>query len=193
MKFSVIFVLALVLLLGSGCRDSSQNENTQPVIDRNSILLEARENGLIMDDAEIATMASAQLEVDQEGRRVEDVQGYLNTNVKDWWSAALADVTGGDSYGIARADLKTGSFTLIAQMGNLPDPASGYFYGAWLVRRRGELAVLPLGSAVKTQNGYAVVYLTSIDLSDHDFFVLTLESDDGNSAPAEHILEGMLK
>lgn len=193
MKFPVISLLAVVLLLGAGCRDSSDNGGSQPVIDRNSILLEARENGLIMDDAEIAAMAQAQLEVDQDGQQVEDVQEYLNTNVKDWWSAALADVTGGDGYGIARATLKTGSFTLIAQMGNLPDPASGYFYGAWLVRRRGELAVLPLGSAVKTQNGYVVVYLTSTDLSDHDFFVLTLESDDGNSAPAEHILEGILK
>lgn len=193
MKFPVISLLALVLLLGAGCRDSSSEGGAQPVIDRNSILLEARENGLIMGDTEIAAMAAAELEVDQDGRRVEDVQGYLNTNVKDWWSAALADVTGGDGYGIAHATLKTGSFTLIAQMGNLPEPASEYYYEGWVVRREGELAVLSLGRAQKTEDGYALVYLTSTDLSDHDFFVVTLESDDGNPAPGEHILEGILK
>ncbi|MEK7620477.1 MAG: anti-sigma factor [Patescibacteria group bacterium] len=193
MKIFAISFLAFMLLLGAGCRDSSQDEGTQPVIDRNSILLEARENGLIMDDAEIAAMAAAQPEIDQEGRSVEDVQGYLKTNVKDWWSAALADVTGGDGYGIAHATLKTGSFTLIAQMGNLPEPASEYYYEVWIVRREDSLAVLSLGRAQKTENGYALVYLTDTDLSDHDFFVLTLESNDGNPSPGEHILEGILK
>lgn len=188
-----VSLLSFMLLLGAGCRDSSQSVDIQPVIDRNSILLEAQENGLIMDEAEIAVMASAQLEVDQNGRHVEDVQGYLKTDVKDWWSAALADVTGGNSYGIAYANQTSGSFTLIAQMGNLPEPASGYFYEAWLVRREGELAVLSLGTAQKTENGYATVYLTSTDVSDHDFFVITLESDDADPAPGEHILEGILK
>lgn len=192
MKSYVISLLAFTLLLGAGCRDSSASTQAEPTIDRESILFEARENGLIMDDAEIDAMVSAELEVDQEGRSSEDVQEYLNINVKDWWSAALADVTGGDSYGLAHATLKTGSFTLIAQMG-LPDPASEYYYEGWLVRRGGSLAVLSLGRAKKIENGYAMVYLTNTDLSDHDFFVVTLESDDGNPAPGEHILEGIIK
>lgn len=193
MKFPAISLLLLMLLLGAGCRISSKDSVAQPVIDRDSILLEARENGLIMDEMEIAAMTSAQIEVDQNVRRVEDVHGYLNTNTKDWWNAALADVTGGGGYGIAHAMFKNGSFTLIAQMGSLPEPPSESYYEGWLVRRKGALAVLSLGRAVETQDGNALIYLTSTDLSDHDFFVLTLESDDGNQAPAQHILEGTLK
>lgn len=191
----LLFLSTALVLAGVGCfgNDDTDSTDTPATIDRASILLEAQENGLIMDDTEIAAMAAAELEVDQEGRRVEDVQGYLKTNVKDWWGAALADVTGGDSYGTAHATLKTGSFTIIAQMGNLPEPASGYFYEGWLVRRGGSMAVLSLGRAQKTEKEYAMVYLTRTDLSDHDFFVVTLESDDGNSAPGEHILEGILK
>lgn len=193
MKFAVVSLLVSMLLLGTGCRYVPQKKDIQPVIDRNSILLEARKNGLIMDDEEIAAMASVQFEVDQEGRNVENVYEFLNTNVKDWWSAALADVTGGNAYGIAHATFKTGSFTLIAQMGNLPDPASKYYYQGWLVRREGSLTVLSLGRVQKTENRFAIVYLTSTDLSAYDFFVVTLEFDDGNPAPGEHILEGILK
>lgn len=184
-----------IVFTGAGCwRNSSTTEmQTGSTIDRASILVEARENDLIMDEAEVAAMAAAALEVDALGRTPDDVATYLETNVKDWWSAALADVTGGDGYGIAHATLTNGTFTLIAQMGNLPEPASDYFYEAWFVRREGELAVLSLGPAQKSQIGYAVVYLSRTDLSDYDFFVLTLESDDDNPAPGEHILEGTLK
>lgn len=192
MKKTLLWTLMALVVTGAGCSQNTSQE-APAEIDRDAILFEARENGLIMDDTEVAAMATVQLEVDQEGQQVEDMQGYLNTNVKDWWSAALADVTGGGSYGIAHATLKAGSFTLIAEMGNLPEPASGYYYEGWLVRREVSLAVLSLGRAQKTEDGYALVYLTSTDLSDHDFFVVTLESDDGNAAPGEHILEGILK
>ena len=193
MKSTAISLLAALLLLGAGCADSSESTQTQPTIDRESILFEARENGLIMNEAQINAMVAAPLEIDQEGRLVENVQEYVKTDVKDWLSGALADVTGGDAYGIAHATLQSGSFTFIAQMGNLPEPASEYYYEGWLVRREGSLAVLSLGRIQKTEKGYALVYLTDTDLSDHNFFVVTLESNDGNPAPGEHILEGILK
>lgn len=191
----LVFLAIAAIFAGFGCwgNGSTRPEQTGSTIDRASILVEARENDLIMDEAEIAAMAATVLEVDVLGRTPEDVATYLEANVKDWWSAALADVTGGDGYGLAHARLTDGTFTLIAEMGNLPEPAPSYFYEAWLVRREGELAVLSLGRAQKTEKGYAIAYLTSTDLSDHDFFVLTLEPDDGNPAPAEHILEGILK
>lgn len=192
MKSTAISLLVALLLLGVGCADAPESTPTPPTIDRESILFEARENGLIMDEEEIVAMANAALEVDDEGRFVEDVQGYLKTNVKDWWSAALADVTGGDGYGIAHATLQAGSYTFIAQMGNLPDPSSEYYYEGWLVRRKGSLAVLSLGRVQHVEKGSALVYLTKTDISDYDFFVVTLEPNDGNPSPGEHILEGTL-
>ncbi|MBI4256624.1 hypothetical protein HY626_01040 [Candidatus Uhrbacteria bacterium] len=189
------FLVMAILFTGAGCwgNPSAQDAQRVSTIDRTSILAEARENDLIMDEGEIAAMASATREGDSFGRSPGDLTTYLETNVKDWRSAALADVTGGEGFGIAQATFAQGTFTLIAEMGNLPEPSSEYFYEAWLVRREGELAVFSLGRAQKTQKGYTMVYLTSTDFSDHDFFVLTLELDDANPAPAEHILEGTLK
>ena len=191
------FLACTVVLAGTGCFGSGEatedTSATGSIVDRASILVEARENGLIMDELEILAMRAAVLEQDPQGRSPEDVVGYLETNVKDWWSAALADVTGGDGYGIAHTTFQGGTFTVLAEMGNLPEPASEYFYEAWLVRRDGELAVLSLGPAQRIEDDYVVVYLTSTDFSDHDFFILTLESDDGNPAPGEHILEGNIK
>lgn len=193
MKLALISLILAVALVGFGCRNSSTTQTADTAIDRGLILLEARLNGLIMHDEEIAAMAKATLELDEDARTPQDVEAYLETNLKDWWSAALADVTGGEGYGLAHATLKDGTFTLLAEMGNLSEPASGHFYEAWLVRRAGEIAVLSLGPIQKTEKGFAIIYLTSTDFSDHDFFVLTLESDDGNPAPSEHILEGILK
>lgn len=193
MKFCIISLLITLPLLGIGCADSFEDIDTELTIDRDSILLEARESDLIMDDEEIAAMASVTLEIDQYGRNSEDAEWYLKTDKEDWWSAALADVKGGGGYGIAHATLRKDSFTLVAEMGNLADQASGYYYEGWLVRRKNPLRVLSLGRAQKTQDGHAIVYLSNTDLSDHDFFVLTLEVDDGNLAPGEHILEGILK
>ena len=78
-------------------------------------------------------------------------------------------------------------------MGNLPEPAEGYFYEGWLVRRGDSFSVLSIGHAVKTEKGYMNVYQSPTDLSDHAFYVLTLEPEDGNSAPEEHILEGSFR
>lgn len=36
-------------------------------------------------------------------------------------------------------------------------------------------------------------YSSGEDLTDHNFYVLTIEPDDGNPAPADHIVEGTLK
>jgi len=72
------------------------------------------------------------------------------------------------------------------------DPAVS-FYEGWLVRRGDSFSVLSIGHAVKTEKGYMNVYQSPTDLSDHAFYVLTLEPEDGNSAPEEHILEGSFR
>lgn len=128
------------------------------------------------------------------GRSVEEVASYLKTDVKGWRAGALADVTGGGSFGLAHVQLVDGQFTLIAKLGGLPDPADGYFYEGWLVRRGAELSVVSTGRALRAdEDWYLNVFHSPTDLLDHDFYVLTLEPDDGDPAPAEHILEGTIK
>ncbi len=191
-----MFAFLAMVFLGGGClnSDSSDTQATSSsVIDRTSILFEAQEQGLIMDAQEIAAMANASLAIDPLGSIPQDFTTILTASVQGWLSAALADVTGGDGYGIAHATIESGVYSLIAEVGNLPEPAAGYFYEGWLVRRGDELSVLSVGRLSQTEKGYANAYRSQTDLLDHAFYVLTLEADDGNSAPGEHILEGTFK
>ncbi len=195
MKRIVIFPLITLLLVGGGCLKGKETLSTQTVsdtIDRGSILIEAKENGLIMKDEEIAKMKAQPLESDA-GTIFTDVSSYEDVAVKGWISAALADVTGGDSFGLAYAHFEDGTYTIISKMGNLPEPAQGYFYEGWLVRRGDDFSVLSIGPAVKIEKGYMNVYQSPTDLSDHAFYVLTLEPEDTNPAPEEHILEGSFR
>ena len=197
MKKIVIFPLITLLLVGGGCFNdketlSTSTQTLSETIDRDSILTEAKENGLIMKEDEIAQMKAQPLESDI-GIFFTDVSRYEELSVKGWSSAALADVTGGDSFGLAYAHFENGTYTMIAKMGNLPEPAQGYFYEGWLVRRGDLFSVLSVGRAVKTEKGYMSVYQSSLDLSDHAFYVLTLEPEDQKTAPEEHILEGSFR
>lgn len=185
-------VLVALTLTGAGCFFSTP-DSVSTEIDRGSILVEARENGLIMDGEEITLMAQTAPAGDPLVLAAWDLETYLDADVRDWTSAALADVTGGESFGIAHSQYVSGGFTLVVEMGNLPEPASGYFYEGWLVRRGENFSIVSMGRATQTQDGYANVYLSGTDFTDYDFYVLTLEPEDGNAAPAEHILEGTLK
>lgn len=192
MKKTLLLAVMALILIGFGCASQESQEEAPAEIDRDAILLEAQKNGLIMGEEEIHSMTFVALS-DVQGQNVEDVEAYLDRDVAGWSAAALADVTGGGSFGLAYTQYEGGLFTLIAKMGGLPEPAEGYFYEGWLVRRGEDLSVVSTGKAVTSGVWFGNVFLSSTDLSDHDFFVLTLEPDDGNPAPAEHILEGSIK
>ena len=122
----------------------------------------------------------------------------------------LADVTGGTTLlgittaglgsGNARAVFAKGAYHLEATFKNLPDPSGTDFYEGWVVRKAvndSNNVLIPFdfvstGKAVKTGASYVNTYTSAADLTDHTFYVLTLETDDGNPAPSGHVLEGML-
>ncbi|NQV90706.1 hypothetical protein HQ487_04880 [Candidatus Uhrbacteria bacterium] len=196
MKKSFFWALIALVFLGAGCFRQTEPidlEEVSSTIDRDSILFEAQKNGLIMNEEEIQTMSSLNPTEDSLNQTPTNIDRYLQADVIGWKSAALADVTGGGSFGIAHAQYLNGTYTMVVTMGNLTDPADDYFYEGWIVHRGTEFSVMSTGRAVKTGDGYANVYLSKADLSESDFYVLTLEPDDGNPAPAEHILEGTFK
>ena len=114
----------------------------------------------------------------------------------------LADVTGGSSIrgvdtegkssGIAKAVTENNVYSLFVSFDDLPDPSGTDFYEGWVVRRGLNFSVISTGKTKKVDGKYVNMYQSETDLIDHDFYVLTLEPDDGNPAPAEHILEGVL-
>ncbi len=147
MKKTLFVLLGAVLLIGGGCigKGSDNTPTVDVEIDREAILFEAKEQGLIMGDEEALKMG--QVLVDDGGVSPNDVEAYLAQDFTDWSGAALADVTGGGSYGSAHASYINGSFKIIADMGNVPSPSDGYFYEGWLVRRVNNMSVISTGRA----------------------------------------------
>jgi len=109
----------------------------------------------------------------------------------------LADVadTGGSGEAFLRYDADTNTSFIYAEIMNVPDPEGTDFYEGWIVKRGSGVPALSTGRLEREAPGmYTDVFEYEGDLSDGwDFYVLTLEPDDGNPAPAKHIVEGILK
>lgn len=112
-----------------------------------------------------------------------------------YYSALLEDVTNGDARGAASASFGTETkYLLEASVMSLPELEEGFFYEGWLVRTERGLNVLSTGALMEMSNGdFLNLYESETDLSDHTLYIVTLEPDDGDPAPAEHVLEGELE
>jgi len=116
----------------------------------------------------------------------------------------LTDVTNGETVrgietlantsGFARAGSAGETFIVDAEFKSLPDPSGNDFYEGWVIRRGDNISIVSTGRLEKEEGlSYTNVFTTSTDLLDHNFYVLTLEPDDNDPAPADHILEGTLR
>jgi hypothetical protein len=175
----------MLILVGFGCQRTQKFETKPVEINREQILSDARKSGLIMDKKEIERMMDSATQKTIEGRNPSDVSAYLKVDTTKWKSAALADVTGGGSFGLAFSNWQNEKTIVIAKMGNLPALKDGSFYDGWLVHRGTDMSVVNIGKAVVNGDQLVLVFETETDLSDHDFFVLTQDS--------QHILEGSFR
>lgn len=115
----------------------------------------------------------------------------------------LEDVTKGETVrgintknlakGTSQASFENGQYNLLATFENLPDPQGTDFYEGWVVRKGLNFNVISTGKAEKVDGVYKNIFTSEEDFSDHLFYVLTLEPDDGDPAPADHIVEGTMK
>lgn len=106
-------------------------------------------------------------------------------------TANLSDVSGGNAEGTAIADYVGGAYMMTAEFENLPELEDGFFYEGWVVRQGADMSVISSGATqVQADGTHLNIFESPDDLTDHTFYVLTLEPDDGDPAPAEHILEG---
>ncbi|MAG19829.1 hypothetical protein CL618_00135 [archaeon] len=101
--------------------------------------------------------------------------------------------TNGNAKGVSQASFNGESYNLLATFENLPDPQGSDFYEGWIVRKGVKFNVLSSGKAEKIDGKYVNMYASGKDLTDHTFYVLTIEPDDGDPAPAGHVLEGTMK
>ena len=104
----------------------------------------------------------------------------------------LEDVTEGKAFGTAKSNFAEDRYDLVATFANLPEPQGSDFYEGWIVRKGENFDVVSTGKAKKIEGVYTNVFTSDEDLTDHDFYVLTVEPDDGDPAPADHVLEGTM-
>lgn len=138
---------------------------------------------------------------------VEDIAGVSQPNEPPFtyqYSAQLSDVTDGkvlpgnvdtqgQAVGTAQAGFNGQRYQLTATINNLPQPEDGFFYEGWIVRGEAE-SVISTGELIQEIPGtYSNMFINDDDLSDHTRYVLTIEPDDGDPAPADHVVDGVLE
>lgn len=117
------------------------------------------------------------------------------------YSGDLADVTGGNEVrgvntegqakGLAKSNWDGSQYLLIATFENLPEPANDDFYEGWIVQKE-PFQFISTGKLEMVDGVYTNAYRSDQDLTSYDFYVLTIEPNDGDPAPADHILEGTM-
>jgi hypothetical protein len=192
--FLMTSVLLCFVVVGFGCvKDVKPTVEQKQVIDRNAILLDARNQGLIMDTGEVEHMKDVSVLVQDEGNVVAPAwNSFAGTDYKTWTAAALADVTGGSSYGLAYLQFSKGTFRIVASFGGLVQPTDGSYYNTWLVKRGDGMKMINLGKLISSESEMKLTYASKTDLSEYDFFVVTLQSPD-TTIPGEHLLEGVIR
>lgn len=110
----------------------------------------------------------------------------------------LEDVTNGSVRGISTTDESGGfaktwynedGFGLHAWFHDIADPLADDFYEGWLVQQNPFKFISTWELELKEDGYYHNVFSSDIDYTSYDFYVLTLEPNDGNPDPAAHIFE----
>lgn len=194
---TLLSILALSILTLSACTPASTPEPTPdptpepPVVEPTPV-----EEGISDEMMEKHDLTEEEV-VELEGMGISDesIDAWVD-EIKAMgpgpfdFNAELTDVSGGTATGTAGAYFEEG-YTMFAEFKDLPHPEEGFFYEGWVVRQD-PLSVISTGEATRSLGDYSNTFTSEIDLTDHDFYVLTLEPDDGNPDPADHILEGTM-
>lgn len=169
-KITVISLLSLLVL--AACGGVSEDAKSDEVMEKIDV---SKDKGSVEVDEDLVTDMDEDLEYDL--------------------SAGLLAVDGSEASGLALAgfDQKSYYYNLKATFANLPDPAEGFYYEGWLVRTGTSPSVISTGKVKKEGEKYVNRYVSETDLSDYGSYVLTLEPNDGDPAPATHVVEGDFK
>ncbi len=105
----------------------------------------------------------------------------------------LDDVSGGSAFGTAKALFTDNTYTLYVTMEDLPALENNFFYEGWIVQEA-PMNVISTGKIEQLSDGtWSNTYMSKQDLTDHTFYVLTLEPNDGDPTPATHMLKGKMQ
>lgn len=118
----------------------------------------------------------------------DNVPGPTDTKVTDLYYGVLHDVSENNASGTIRIHVSDGVANLTATFENLPDLHENEFYEGWLVENPQH--VISTGKIEQLHNVYTNTFESRDDLTIYSQYILTLEPNDTDPAPAKHILEG---
>ena len=99
--------------------------------------------------------------------------------------------------GVVRALLEECDIpVLVMPNAGLPElDADEYFYEGWIVRKGADFSVISTGPVEYDAKlaQWVNKYQSEQDLTDHLQYVLTLEPNDNDPAPAAHVLDGVME
>ena len=198
-KYTLIFLLMLIVIAVAYSIKSRVNNPQTNIVKLNEEKITSDTKNSKLD------MPTMEEPDDVNTTTVEyDIKNLESNEVIDKYNGKLVDVTGGKTIGgykfdpNAQGTFKYGlkddkTYELFAQAQDLPDLSNGDFYEGWLVRVS-PFKFISTGKMEKIEgvvdNTYVNHFTSDIDYSDYKMYVLTLEPDDGDPAPADHILEG---
>lgn len=169
-----IFVVVSVVLMGCGSEQESNLESTNQELDDTKEMVEQK----VVEQKKIDKMT-------------EEVVDEMDSIFDGAQAVTLKDVTGGNATGTGWIVVRDGKTHHRAVAENLPILQNGDFYEGWLVKAPvagGFFSTGEMKLDTKT-NQWVLNYETAGDKSDYKNIVITIEPDDGDPAPAKHILE----
>lgn len=181
--FAIVVVVGIIIVSLLISRNKNNNTNQSSHSNFNQILGEV---------ALAQKMQQTEIKKDIEKRDIVGVQrGIVMSEAVYTHRAMLTDVSGGKGTGIVNVGYSDETYNLSASFANLIEPQNDDFYEGWIVRRE-PFEFMSTGKVEKLGGVYSNLYQSKTNLMAYDFYVLTIEPDDGDPAPGVHILEGVL-
>lgn len=115
------------------------------------------------------------------------------------YSAELIDVTDGEQiYTVNTAGLASGiayakydgEYEVYIELYNLPQTIGLEEYAVWIAKIDDGFTVKKIGSPEYLNDKHILTYTTINDYTDHNYIVVTIESDGNSINPGDHILNG---
>ncbi len=167
MKYALCIVIATTfLLVWCGEKDSSSQDTS---VDSNIKVVSSKGD----TDEESVIIENPNLFDVSDGKTLR----WIQTKDTKWYG---------------KAAFSNDIYSLAVVFENLPKPQNWDFYEGWIVQKE-PFQFISTGK-IEEKGGIDTNTFTSYeDYSSYDFYVLTIEADDGNPEPWDHILEGTLE
>ena len=173
--------MTVAIMSGCGGVDTSidTNTNSAPDVVRD---LGAPANALGQEE-------QAQRDVDGQNDAIEDLDITFE-DLQRGPKVDLLDVSGGTASGTGWTTLKDDKTYHRVIAKDMPALEADYFYEGWLVKNPALGQFFSTGEMTQDATGeWLLEYTHDGDVTDHEKVVITLEPNDGDPAPAAHIIE----